>query len=95
MAIQDSLTADRQVRALLRVAARRLRNLHTIPTVRIIRVTRPLRDMLGVAMGHIMDLGMVLIIDIAVVMVRDTGVGLAEYLFLVECPNSNVEAQSQ
>ena len=51
--------------------------------------------MLRVAMGHVVDRGMALIIAIAVVMVRGTGVGLAEYLFLVECPNSNVEAQSQ
>ena len=75
------------------MAVRRLRNLHTIRTARIIRVTRTLRDMLRVAMGHIMDRGMVLVIAIAVVMVRGTGVGLAEYLFLVACPNSNVEAQ--
>ena len=93
--MRDSLRADRQVRALLRVAVRRLRNLHTVRTGRIIRITRTLRDMLRVAMGHIMDLGMVLIIAIAVVMVRDTGVGLAEYLFPVECPNSNAEAESQ
>ena len=51
--------------------------------------------MLRVAKVHIMDLGMFIIIAIAVVMVRGTGVGLAEYLFLVECPNSNAEAPSQ
>ena len=84
---------DRQVRAHLQVAARRLRNVHTSRTDRTIRVTRRLRDMLHVAMGHIMDRGMVLVIAIAVVMVRGTGVGLAEYLFLVECPNLNAEAQ--
>ena len=77
------------------MAVRRLRNLHTIRTARIIRVTHLLRDMRRLAMGHIMDRGMVLIIAIAVVMVPGTGVGLAEYLFLVECPNSNVEAKSQ
>ena len=86
---------DRQVRVLPRVAVRRLRSLHTIHTGHIIRVTRTLRDMLRVAMGHVVDRGMVLIIAIAVVMVRGTGVGLAEYLFPVECPNSNVEAQFQ
>ena len=93
--MQDSLTTDRQIRVPLRVAARRLRNLHTTRTDRIIRVTRTLRDMLRLAMGHVMDRGMVLIIAIAVVMVRRTGVGLAEYLFLVQCPNSNAEVQSQ
>ena len=93
--MQDSLTMGRQIRVPLRVAARRLRNLHTIRNGLIIRVTRTLRDMLSVAMGQIMDPGMVLIIAIAVVMVRGTGVGLAEYLFLVECPNSNAEVQSQ
>ena len=77
------------------MGVRRLRNPHTIRTARIIRVTRMLRDMLRVAMGHIMDPGMALTIAIAVVMVRGTGVGLAEYLFPVECPNSNAEAQSQ
>ena len=86
---------DRQVRVLPRVAARRLRSLHTIHTGHIIRVTRTLRDMLRVVMGHVVDRGMVLIIAIAVVMVRGTGVGLVEYLFLVECPNSNAEAQFQ
>ena len=70
--------ADRQLRVLLRVAARRLRNLHTIRTALISRVTHMLRDMFRVAMGHIMDRGMVLVIAIAVVMVRGTGVGLAE-----------------
>ena len=54
-----------------------------------------LRDMLRVAMGHIMDRGMGLIIAIAVVMVRDTGVGLAEYRFPAKCPNLNAETQSQ
>ena len=93
--MQDSLTADRQVRALLSVAARGRRKLHTVRTGRIIRVTHMLRNMLRVAMGLIMDLGMVLIIAIAVVMVRDIGVCLAEYLFPVECPNSNAQAQSQ
>ena len=70
--MQDSLTADRQVRALLRVAARRQCNLHTLPNGRIIRIIGTLRDMLRVALGHMMDLGMVLIIAIAMVMVRDT-----------------------
>ena len=93
--MQDSLTADRPAQALLSVAALRLRNLHTGRTGRIIRIIGTLRDMLRVALGHMMDLGMVLIIAIAVVMVRGTGVGLAEYLFLVQCPNSNVEAQFQ
>ena len=91
--MRDSLTTDRQVRVPLRVAARRLRNPHTIRTARIIRITHTLRDMLRVAMGHVMDRGMVLIIAIAVVMVGDIGVGLAEYLFPAGCPNSNVEVQ--
>ena len=69
---------DRQIRVPLRVAARRLRNPHTIRTDRIIRITHTLRDMLRVAMGHVMDRGMVLVIAIAVVLVRGTGVGLAE-----------------
>ena len=93
--MQDSLTADRQVRALLQVAARRLSKLHRGRTGRIIRVNRILRDMLRVAMDPVMDLGMALIIAIAVVVVRDTGVGLADYPFPVECPNSNAEAQSK
>ena len=86
--------ADRQDQVLPRVAVRRLRNPRTTRTGRITRVTRTLRDMLRVAMGHIMDRGMVLIIAIAVVMVRGTGVGLAEYLFLVECLNSNARSST-
>ena len=86
---------DRQVRVHLRVAVRRPRNVHTSRIDRTSRGTRMLRDMLHVAMGHIMDRGMVLVMAIAVVMVRGTGVGLAEYLFLVECSNSNAEPQSQ
>ena len=93
--MQDSLTADRPVQALLRMAARRLRNLHRIRTARIIPVTRMLRDILRVAMDPIMDSGMVL--DMAIVMdiVLDIAVGLAENLFPVECPDSNAEAQFQ
>ena len=64
-------------------------------TILTILIIRTLRDMLRVAMDPIMDAGIALIIAIAVFMVRDTGVCLAVYLFLVDCPNLNAEAPSQ
>ena len=81
---------DRTARAPLRVV---LRLPHTLRVVRTILTIHTRRDMLRVAMDHIMDLDMVLIIAIIEFMVRDIGLGLEAYLFRVHYRNSSADGQ--
>ena len=81
--MQDFLPADRPARGPLRVVPLAPRSLRITRSPRTIRITRLLRDMLLIAMDHIMGPDVALNIAITGHLVRETGVGLEAYLFRV------------
>ena len=85
---------DRPARVPLRVVPRLPHNLRVAHTTGTTRIIRTRCDMLRVAMDPIMDLEMALDMAIIMLMVRNTGVGLVEYLFRAVYPNSSEDVQS-